>query len=103
MRIACLQFAPQVADVENNLTKADAILNEADSDDLDLDLLVLPELAFTGETRPFPFSTGFMTSSPNPSSAVRLQLQVPRSHLTLSRGSQHRHQLALGSKHSSQA
>lgn len=48
MRIACLQFAPQVADVENNLTKADAILNEADSDDLDLDLLVLPELAFTG-------------------------------------------------------
>ncbi|ETS00023.1 carbon-nitrogen hydrolase [Trichoderma reesei RUT C-30] len=48
MRIACLQFAPQVADVENNLTKADAILSEADSDDLDLDLLVLPELAFTG-------------------------------------------------------
>ncbi|KAK1247890.1 hypothetical protein MKX07_000778 [Trichoderma sp. CBMAI-0711] len=48
MRIACLQFAPQVADVENNLTKADAILSEANSDDLDLDLLVLPELAFTG-------------------------------------------------------
>ncbi|TFB01952.1 Protein Amidase [Trichoderma ghanense] len=48
MRIACLQFAPQVADVENNLNKADAILSEADSDDLDLDLLVLPELAFTG-------------------------------------------------------
>ncbi|KAL6854206.1 carbon-nitrogen hydrolase [Trichoderma novae-zelandiae] len=48
MRIACLQFAPQVGDVENNLSKADAVLNEADSDDLDLDLLVLPELAFTG-------------------------------------------------------
>lgn len=49
MRIACLQFAPHVADVENNLNKADEVLNEADSDDLDLDLLVLPELAFTGE------------------------------------------------------
>lgn len=50
MRIACLQFAPHVADVENNLTKADEILNQADPDDLvDLDLLVLPELAFTGE------------------------------------------------------
>ncbi|KAK4063422.1 uncharacterized protein Triagg1_9442 [Trichoderma aggressivum f. europaeum] len=48
MRIACLQFAPQVADVENNLNKADEVLNQADSDDLDLDLLVLPELAFTG-------------------------------------------------------
>lgn len=52
MRIACLQFAPQVADVENNLTKADQVLNEADPGDLDLDLLVLPELAFTGK---FPF------------------------------------------------
>ncbi|KAL7913772.1 carbon-nitrogen hydrolase [Trichoderma velutinum] len=48
MRIACLQFAPQVADVENNLSKADEVLDQADSDDLDLDLLVLPELAFTG-------------------------------------------------------
>jgi protein N-terminal amidase len=57
MRIACLQFAPQVADVENNLTKADAILSEADSDDLDLDLLVLPELAFTGEACTFSSSS----------------------------------------------
>ncbi|KAL7797609.1 carbon-nitrogen hydrolase [Trichoderma ceciliae] len=48
MRIACLQFAPHVADVENNLNKADAVLNQADPNDLDLDLLVLPELAFTG-------------------------------------------------------
>ncbi|KAK5993335.1 Protein N-terminal amidase [Cladobotryum mycophilum] len=46
MRIGCLQFAPQVGDVENNLSKADAILNEADPEDLDL--LVLPELAFSG-------------------------------------------------------
>ncbi|RFU72460.1 nitrilase cyanide hydratase and apolipo n-acyltransferase [Trichoderma arundinaceum] len=48
MRIACLQFAPHVADVENNLNRADEVLNQADPNDLDLDLLVLPELAFTG-------------------------------------------------------
>ncbi|KAM0257431.1 hypothetical protein ACHAQJ_004377 [Trichoderma viride] len=48
MRIACLQFAPHVADVENNLNKADEVLNQVDANDLDIDLLVLPELAFTG-------------------------------------------------------
>ncbi|KAH7321649.1 carbon-nitrogen hydrolase [Rhexocercosporidium sp. MPI-PUGE-AT-0058] len=46
MRIACLQFAPQVGDVENNLNRADAVLSRANPQDLDL--LVLPELAFTG-------------------------------------------------------
>ncbi|EFW99955.1 carbon-nitrogen family protein [Grosmannia clavigera kw1407] len=47
MRIGCLQFAPQVGDIDNNLNRADAVLNK--SPDLeDLDLLVLPELAFTG-------------------------------------------------------
>ncbi|PHH87839.1 hypothetical protein CDD83_8326 [Cordyceps sp. RAO-2017] len=48
MRIACLQFAPQVGDVDNNLNRADAVLSKVPLDDLDLDLLVLPELAFTG-------------------------------------------------------
>lgn len=47
MRIGCLQFAPQVGDIENNLNRADAVLSKADMEDLDL--LVLPELAFTGE------------------------------------------------------
>ncbi|KAK2594906.1 hypothetical protein QQS21_007354 [Conoideocrella luteorostrata] len=46
MRIACLQFAPQVGDVDNNLNRADAILSRADPEALDL--LVLPELAFSG-------------------------------------------------------
>lgn len=51
MRIACLQFAPQVGDVDNNLNRADSVLAKANPDDLeDLDLLVLPELAFTGTT-----------------------------------------------------
>ncbi|UNI18959.1 hypothetical protein JDV02_005188 [Purpureocillium takamizusanense] len=46
MRIACLQFAPQVGDVDNNLNRADSVLSKANPDDLDL--LVLPELAFSG-------------------------------------------------------
>lgn len=50
MRIGCLQFSPQVADVDNNLNRADAVLSKADPNDLDsLDLLVVPEMAFSGE------------------------------------------------------
>ncbi|KJZ74220.1 hypothetical protein HIM_06451 [Hirsutella minnesotensis 3608] len=48
MRIGCLQFAPQLGDIDNNLHRADAVLSRADQDELVLDLLVLPELAFTG-------------------------------------------------------
>lgn len=49
MRIGCLQFAPQVGDVDGNLSRADAVLSRADPDDLDsLDLLVVPEMAFSG-------------------------------------------------------
>lgn len=47
MRIGCLQFAPQVGDVDNNLNRADAVLNKSQNTE-DLDLLVLPELAFSG-------------------------------------------------------
>ncbi|KUJ19961.1 carbon-nitrogen hydrolase [Mollisia scopiformis] len=46
MRIACLQFAPQVGDVDNNLNRADSVLSRANPKNLDL--LVLPELAFSG-------------------------------------------------------
>ncbi|KAA8573204.1 hypothetical protein EYC84_003707 [Monilinia fructicola] len=46
MKIACLQFSPQVGDVENNFTRANAILNKANPEDIDL--LVLPEMAFSG-------------------------------------------------------
>ncbi|CAG8958844.1 hypothetical protein HYFRA_00011795 [Hymenoscyphus fraxineus] len=46
MRIGCLQFAPQVGEVDNNLNRADAVLSRANP--RNLDLLVLPELAFTG-------------------------------------------------------
>lgn len=47
MRIGCLQFAPQVGDIDNNLNRADSVLSKADTDDLDI--LVLPELAFSGK------------------------------------------------------
>ncbi|TWU73810.1 Carbon-nitrogen hydrolase [Metarhizium rileyi] len=46
MRIACLQFGPQVGDVNNNISRADEILGRVDPEALDL--LVLPELAFSG-------------------------------------------------------
>lgn len=46
MRIGCLQFAPQVGDVNNNLNRADAVLSRANPEGLDL--LVLPELCFSG-------------------------------------------------------
>jgi hypothetical protein len=47
--VACLpQFAPQVGDVNNNLNRADAVLSKANPQRIDL--LVLPELAFSGES-----------------------------------------------------
>ena len=46
MRIGCLQFAPIKGDVNDNLTRADHILHKTPP--RELDLLVLPELAFTG-------------------------------------------------------
>ena len=48
MRIACLQFAPVLGDVGGNLLRADGILERTDA--TGLDLLTLPELAFSGET-----------------------------------------------------
>lgn len=39
----------QVGDVSNNLNRADAVLSKANPKDLDL--LVLPELAFTGSSQ----------------------------------------------------
>ncbi|KAK3299195.1 carbon-nitrogen hydrolase [Chaetomium fimeti] len=48
MRIGCLQFAPKVGDVPNNIMRAEAVLSRADPDDREnLDLLVLPEMAFS--------------------------------------------------------
>ncbi|OAL51026.1 carbon-nitrogen hydrolase [Pyrenochaeta sp. DS3sAY3a] len=69
MKIACLQFAPEVGKVQENIRRADNILR-ATRIPTDLDWLVLPELAFTGynfhsleEIQPFlePTTSGIST------------------------------------------
>ncbi|KAH0563475.1 hypothetical protein GP486_001959 [Trichoglossum hirsutum] len=49
MRIACLQLAPSLGEITQNIQRAEAILKNAAPQNLDL--LMLPELAFTGEPR----------------------------------------------------
>ncbi|KAF1839089.1 carbon-nitrogen hydrolase [Decorospora gaudefroyi] len=69
MKIACLQFAPEVGLVQQNIQRAEAILQNTRIPS-DLDWLVLPELAFSGynfqsleEIRPFlePTASGIST------------------------------------------
>ncbi|EER27389.1 Carbon-nitrogen hydrolase [Coccidioides posadasii str. Silveira] len=52
MRIATLQFSPRLRDVEGNIERGEEILNKWEQSHGDearkLDLLVLPEMAFTG-------------------------------------------------------
>lgn len=47
MRIACLQFSPKLGKTAENVASANVILEAASLQDIDL--LVLPELAFTGD------------------------------------------------------
>lgn len=47
MRIACLQFSPELGKPAENVARANVILEAASPQDIDL--LVLPELAFTGD------------------------------------------------------
>jgi predicted amidohydrolase len=44
--LTAMKFAPQVGDIDNNLNRADAVLSKANPKDIDL--LVLPEMAFSG-------------------------------------------------------
>ncbi|OSS45426.1 hypothetical protein B5807_10173 [Epicoccum nigrum] len=69
MRVACLQFAPEVGKVQENIARADNILSGTQLPS-DIDWLVLPELAFTGynffsleEIKPFlePTTAGIST------------------------------------------
>ncbi|MCJ1470635.1 Carbon-nitrogen hydrolase [Pseudocyphellaria aurata] len=50
MRVACLQFSAKLGMVGENMTRANELLQEPQLEDLgsNLDLLILPELAFTG-------------------------------------------------------
>lgn len=47
MKIACLQFAPELGQVEKNIQRANELLQNANLP-ARLDWLVLPELAFSG-------------------------------------------------------
>ncbi|KAF2128464.1 carbon-nitrogen hydrolase [Dothidotthia symphoricarpi CBS 119687] len=69
MKIACLQFAPEVGKVQENMSRADSILRDTQLPS-DLDWLVLPEMAFSGynfysleEIRPYlePTTSGIST------------------------------------------
>ncbi|KAK6006012.1 hypothetical protein QM012_006422 [Aureobasidium pullulans] len=50
MKIGCLQFAPKLGEVHDNIRKADSLLEGTSSSELDL--LVLPEMAFSGYNFP---------------------------------------------------
>ncbi|KAL9042974.1 MAG: hypothetical protein Q9180_000205 [Flavoplaca navasiana] len=52
MKIATLQFSPQVGLVNENIARADSLLSSSSTSLHDIDLLVLPELAFTGYNFP---------------------------------------------------
>lgn len=52
MKIATLQFAPQLGLVKENIAHADSLLSSSSTSLHDIDLLVLPELAFTGNQLP---------------------------------------------------
>ena len=51
MKIALLQFAPDVGTVQANIKKANQLLQQSKLP-LDLDWLILPEMAFSGEPPP---------------------------------------------------
>ena len=58
MQIATLQFSPILGDVEGNMARADSILKETDM--TGVELLVLPEMAFSGIS--LTFFTSFSAS-----------------------------------------
>jgi predicted amidohydrolase len=49
MKVATLQFDPTLGNVTGNIRHADAMLKNQEVELAGLDILVLPELAFTGE------------------------------------------------------
>ena len=52
MKIATLQFFPRLGEVAANFSRAESLLMREEREGLlqDIDLLILPELAFTGES-----------------------------------------------------
>lgn len=93
MRIGCLQFAPQVGDVDNNLNRADAVLSRANPDDLDV--LVLPELAFSGKLSCKDVFVVILIFQ-------RVQLQIAARHHSIPRTLRFRYHVSLGQDNRSQ-
>lgn len=54
MKIATLQFAPKLGQIAANFSRAESLLMREEREGLlaGVDLLVLPELAFTGKSLP---------------------------------------------------
>lgn len=52
MKVATLQFFPRLGEVAANFSRAESLLMREEREGLlqDIDLLVLPELAFTGQS-----------------------------------------------------
>ena len=81
MRIACLQFSPQLGKVEENIARANGLLSQASNSIPPIDILVLPELAFSGTYIPPLF---FHNPIPHiPSQSLNLKLNPPNPVLSL--------------------
>lgn len=93
MKIACLQFAPRVGDVPSNMARAEAVLAKAEPSSLDdLDLLVLPEMAFSGkDSAPLICGARHLTLD-------RVQLQVAGPHITPPRANQCWRECEMGTR-----
>ena len=98
MRIACLQFNPELGKHPENITRADALLQAASPQDIDL--LVLPELAFTGTSSSLCTPSFFPTSFQSIDHYRRLQLPLPYVHIAPPRTHCRRPVYSLGKKYS---
>lgn len=50
MKVACLQFNPSLGEVEENMRRADKLLDQSEAlCNGEIDWLILPEMAFSGE------------------------------------------------------
>ena len=81
MRIALLQFNPELGKRTQNIARTNALLQAASPQEVDL--LVLPELAFTGTiSSPHPHPHPVLQNIvPFTDSLERLQLPLPFLHL----------------------
>jgi hypothetical protein len=72
MKVALLQFAPEVGKVQDNIRRADDILQDTRIP-ADIDWIILPEMAFSGKWQSRK-ATRLFSSSPGYSEDIRLML-----------------------------